>query len=67
MEELKRKIGELAEKVYKKVGPFGFIKDTEYETALAYEFRKKGLKYLKQLQVNIKYEDQILKGGKIDS
>ncbi|MEO0276380.1 MAG: GxxExxY protein [candidate division WOR-3 bacterium] len=66
MEELKRKIKELAEKVYKELGPFGFIKETEYEAALAYEFRKNGLKYLEQLQINIMYEDQILKGGKID-
>jgi GxxExxY protein len=66
MEELKNKIKELAEKVYKEIGPFGFIKETEYESALAYEFRKAGLKYLEQLQVNIMYEDQILKGGKVD-
>ena len=66
IEELKNKIKELAEKVYKEIGPFGFIKEGEYEAALAYEFRKAGLKYLEQLQVNIMYEDQILKGGKID-
>ncbi|MEO0254758.1 MAG: GxxExxY protein [candidate division WOR-3 bacterium] len=66
MEELKRKIKELAEKVYKELGPFGFIKETEYEAALAYEFRKNGLKYLEQLQVDIMYEDQVLKGGKVD-
>lgn len=66
MEKLKEKIKELAEKVYKELGPFGFMKETEYESALAYEFRKNGLKYLEQLQVNIMYEDQILKGGKID-
>jgi len=66
MEELKNKIKELAEKVYKEIGPFGFMDEKEYESALAYEFRKAGLKYLEQLQVNIMYEDQILKGGKVD-
>ncbi|MEO0262528.1 MAG: GxxExxY protein [candidate division WOR-3 bacterium] len=66
MEELKRKIKELAEKVYKELGPFGFIEETKYEVALAYEFRKNRLKYLEQLQVNIMYEDQIVKEGKVD-
>ena len=66
MEELKNKIKELAEKVYREIGPFGFIEETKYETALAYEFRKAGLKYLEQLQVNIMYEDQIVKEGKVD-
>ncbi|MEO0290633.1 MAG: GxxExxY protein [candidate division WOR-3 bacterium] len=66
MEELMEKIKELAQKVYKELGPFGFIEETEYEAALAYEFRKNGLKYLEQLQVDIMYEDQIVKEGKVD-
>jgi len=66
IEELKNKIKELAEKVYKDIGPFGFIDEPKYEVALAYEFRKAGLKYLEQLQVNIMYEDQIVKEGKVD-
>lgn len=66
MEELKKKIKELAQKVYMELGPYGFIEETKYEVALAYEFRKNGLKYLEQLQVNIMYEDQIVKEGKVD-
>ncbi|MEN3046973.1 MAG: GxxExxY protein [Candidatus Hydrothermales bacterium] len=66
MEELKQKIKELAQKVYNELGPFGFIEELKYEAALAYEFRKNGLKYLEQLQVDIMYEDQIIKEGKVD-
>jgi GxxExxY protein len=66
MEKLKAKVVELAAKVYGEIGPFGFLKEVDYERALAYEFRKSNLKYLEQLQVNIMYEDQILRGGTVD-
>jgi GxxExxY protein len=66
MEKLKAKVVELAAKVYCEIGPFGFLKEADYERALAYEFRKSNLKYLEQLQVNIMYEDQILRGGTVD-
>jgi len=55
MEELKATVVELAAKVYREIGPFGFLKEADYERALAYEFRKSNLKYLEQLQVNIMY------------
>ncbi|MEN3039654.1 MAG: GxxExxY protein [Candidatus Kryptonium sp.] len=66
MQALKSKIIQLAKKVYEELGPFGFIEEVRYEIALAYEFRKNGLKYLEQLQVNIMYDDQIVKEGKVD-
>lgn len=66
MKDLKEKIIELARKVYKELGPFGFIEELKYEVALAYEFRKNGLKYLEQLQVDIMYDNQIVKEGKVD-
>jgi GxxExxY protein len=66
MEELKATVVELAAKVYREIGPFGFLKEADYERALAYEFRKSNLKYLEQLQVNIMYGDQILRGGVVD-
>lgn len=66
MEELKNKIKELAQRVYKKLGGFGFIDEIQFETALAYEFRKSGIKYLEQIPVDIMYESQIIKRGIID-
>ncbi|MCS7299790.1 MAG: GxxExxY protein [Spirochaetia bacterium] len=64
---LEEKIINLASKVYKELKPFGFIDEKEFESALAYEFRKNGLKYLEQLQVDIMYERQhVVKGGKVD-
>lgn len=65
--KLKEKIIDLASKVYKELKPFGFIDEKEFESALAYEFRNSGLKYLEQLQVDIMYEGQhVVKCGKVD-
>jgi len=66
MKRLKEKVKSLAKRIYKELGSFGFIEETRYETALAYEFRKNGLKYLEQVPVDIMYEDQIIKRGEID-
>lgn len=66
MKKLKKIVKELAKKVYKELGSFGFIEETRYEVALAYEFRKNGLKYLEQIPVDIMYEEQIIKRGEID-
>jgi len=66
MKKLKKRIKDLAKKVYKELGSFGFIEETRYETALAYEFRENGLKYLEQVPVDIMYKDQIIKRGEVD-
>lgn len=61
------KIVELARKVYEELKPFGFANEKDYEVALAYEFRKNGLKYLEQMQVDIMYGEQyVIRRGEID-
>jgi len=64
--EVKSKSGRISSKSLLWIGPFGFLKEADYERALAYEFRRSNLKYLEQLQVNIMYEDQILRGDTVD-
>lgn len=66
MKKLKKLIKDLAKKVYKELGSFGFIEEARYETALAYEFRENGMKYLEQVPVDIMYRGQIIKRGEVD-
>ena len=57
-------LGKLANEVYLTLGD-GFSEDI-YQKALAFEFRNKGIDYLRETNVEIFYKDQMVGLGEID-
>ena len=66
MNNLNKKVKELAKKVYKKMGGFGWYQEDDLKHALAQELRKAGLPYFQEFVVPIFYGDQQIKLGEID-
>ncbi|MBL7130628.1 MAG: GxxExxY protein [Candidatus Omnitrophica bacterium] len=63
-EELTNKIISLAIQVHRKLGP-GFVEKI-YEKALAYEFQKDGLAFIRQKVIRVKYDAIYLGDQRID-
>ena len=63
-EDLTDKIINLAIKVHKKLGP-GFVEKV-YEKALAYEFERNNLEFIRQKVIKVKYDDMCLGNQRID-
>jgi len=63
---LKPIVLELAKKVYRELGSFGYVEEKVFERALAQEFRRNGLSYLEQVPVDILYEGHVVLRGVVD-
>lgn len=68
MEELKNKIKGIVRDVYKELGGSEFLGESEFQRALAIGFKKNGLRYLREPNVEIIYKGENIRpeGGQID-
>ncbi len=66
MVAFKNLVLDLAKKVYRELGSFGYVDEKVFERALAQEFRKHGLTYLEQVPVDILYEGHVVLRGVVD-
>lgn len=68
MKELKNKIKKIVRDVYKELGGSDFLGESEFQRALAIGFKKNGLRYLREPNVEIIYKGENIRpeGGQID-
>jgi|GEM_PF-1897493 hypothetical protein len=68
IEELKDKIKEIVKDVFTELGGGKFLGEGEFQRALAIGFKKNGLKYLREPNVEIIYKGESIRpqGGEID-